>query len=79
MESATVTATQTFDVPEGEPVTLVVDNPVGDITIRQGASDQVEVTYTKKVYGLSQAAPSAGWTTCNCRHPAGGQHDPRRG
>jgi len=56
MESATVTATQTFDVPEGEPVTLIVDNPVGDITVRQGASDQVEVTYTKKVYGLSQSS-----------------------
>jgi DUF4097 and DUF4098 domain-containing protein YvlB len=56
MKTASVTTSQTFAVPEGEPVTLFVDNPVGDITIRQGASDEVEVTYTKKAYGLSQSS-----------------------
>jgi len=56
MNTATVTVTHTFDVPEGETITLVVDNPVGDITIRRGASDKVDITATKKVYGLSDTS-----------------------
>jgi len=56
VDTATVTASQTFDVPDSGPVTLTIDNPVGDITIQQGASDRVVVTYTKKVHGLSQSS-----------------------
>jgi DUF4097 and DUF4098 domain-containing protein YvlB len=56
MNTATVTVTHTYDVPEGEPITLIVDNPVGDVTIRQGAGDKVDITATKKVYGLSDTS-----------------------
>jgi hypothetical protein len=47
--------TETLSVPSGAPVTLNVDNRVGEITIERGTEDTVVVEYTKTAYGLTKS------------------------
>ncbi|MBI5960363.1 MAG: hypothetical protein HY866_16605 [Chloroflexi bacterium] len=50
--------TKTFidavDVPEGEVITLDIDNQIGDVTIKPGVSDQVIVDVVETAYGLNK-------------------------
>lgn len=50
---ATITDMRTIAVPEGETITLTIDNPVGAITIERGHNAEVEVEYTKRAYDWS--------------------------
>jgi hypothetical protein len=50
------TFSQTLDVDPGRVVSLVVDNPSGEVTIKHGQSDQIIVEYKKRAYALSKRA-----------------------
>jgi hypothetical protein len=49
----TATTTKTFTV--ASPVTLTIQNPAGNVTIRQGSANQVTVQVTKVVRTLNQS------------------------
>jgi len=52
--AATQSGTETIALNPDAIITLAVDSPVGSIDVRPGREDEVEVTYTKKAYGLTK-------------------------
>lgn len=54
-----VSGGQTLDVA-AEGLSLVVDNPLGDVTVEPGAAETVDVRYTKHAYSWSRSSAEQG-------------------
>ena len=52
----TETKTETVRLETDDPITLTVDNRVGDILIEPGTNDEVVVEYTKRAHGLTKSS-----------------------
>ncbi len=55
----TVSGSQTLPLEPGVPLSLSIDNLVGDVTIRPGPADQVVIDYTKITHGWSRGDAQA--------------------